>query len=106
MGELVAACVVLRPNTQLTEEGLIKHCRQRLANYKVPRHVEFSETAFPGRVFNILNHPNFGNPTNSLPSPLFGRSTQTLANSLGPAGRMADSILSTRSADHARSNWR
>jgi len=44
--------------------------------------VEFSETAFPGRVFNILNHPNFGNPTN-LPNPLFGRSTQTLANGLG-----------------------
>lgn len=30
--------------------------------------------------FNIFNHPNFGNPTNSLTSPRFGRSTQTLAN--------------------------
>jgi len=36
--------------------------------------------------FNIFNHPNFGNPTNSLTSTLFGRSTQTLANSLGPGG--------------------
>jgi len=33
-----------------------------------------------------LNHPNFGNPTNNLTSPLFGRSTQTLANSLGSGG--------------------
>jgi long-chain acyl-CoA synthetase len=26
---------------------LIRHCRQSLANYKVPRHVEFSETDLP-----------------------------------------------------------
>ena len=36
--------------------------------------------------FNILNHPNFGSPTNTLTTPLFGRSTQTLANALGPGG--------------------
>ena len=36
--------------------------------------------------FNILNHPNFGNPVNNLASPLFGRSTQTLANALGSGG--------------------
>jgi hypothetical protein len=36
--------------------------------------------------FNLLNHPNFGNPTNSLTSALFGRSTQTLANALGAGG--------------------
>jgi hypothetical protein len=36
--------------------------------------------------FNIFNHPNFGNPNNTLTSPLFGRSTQTLANNLGSGG--------------------
>ena len=36
--------------------------------------------------FNIFNHPNFGSPNNSLTSPLFGRSTQTLANRLGSGG--------------------
>ena len=41
---------------------------------------------FRGEFFNILNHPNFGSPTNSLPSALFGHSTQTLANFLGPGG--------------------
>jgi hypothetical protein len=41
---------------------------------------------FRAEFFNILNHPNFGSPTGSLPSPLFGRSTQTLANSLGSGG--------------------
>jgi long-chain acyl-CoA synthetase len=46
-GELVAACVVLKPGMILTTEELIRHCRQSLANYKVPGHVEFSETDLP-----------------------------------------------------------
>ena len=46
-GELVAACVVLKPGMIMTREELIRHCRQSLATYKVPRHVEFSETDLP-----------------------------------------------------------
>jgi hypothetical protein len=41
---------------------------------------------FRGEFFNIFNNPNFGAPTNNLISPLFGYSTQTLANSLGSGG--------------------
>ena len=41
---------------------------------------------FRAEFFNMFNHPNFNPPTNSLTSPLFGRSTQTLANSLGSGG--------------------
>src|SRR5208337_4826971 len=41
---------------------------------------------FRGEFFNLFNHPNFGSPNNSLTSPLFGYSTQTLANSLGAGG--------------------
>jgi hypothetical protein len=38
---------------------------------------------FRAEFFNIFNHPNFGNPNNSLTSPLFDHSTQMLASFLG-----------------------
>ena len=41
---------------------------------------------FRAEFFNIFNHPNLGSPVNLLTSLLFGRSTQTLANSLGSGG--------------------
>jgi hypothetical protein len=40
-----------------------------------------------GDYFNILNHPNFGPPTNYLSSPLFGQATQMLGTSLGSGGQ-------------------
>ena len=45
--ELVAACVVLKPGMALSMEDLIGYCRRFLANYKIPRRVEFSETELP-----------------------------------------------------------
>ena len=46
-GELVMACVVLKPGKTLSEDELIAHCRRSLANYKIPRRVEFSESELP-----------------------------------------------------------
>ena len=46
-GELVMACVVLKPGKTLSVDDLIAHCRRSLANYKIPRRVEFSETELP-----------------------------------------------------------
>jgi acyl-CoA synthetase (AMP-forming)/AMP-acid ligase II len=46
-GELVAAYVVLKPGLALSGDELIDHCRRSLANYKVPRRVEFSEAELP-----------------------------------------------------------
>jgi long-chain acyl-CoA synthetase len=46
-GELVMACVVLKPGNTLTIDDLIAHCRRTLANYKIPRRIEFSETELP-----------------------------------------------------------
>ena len=45
--ELVMACVVLKPGKTLSADDLIAHCRRSLANYKVPRRVEFSQTELP-----------------------------------------------------------
>jgi HIP---CoA ligase len=41
LGEIGKAFVVTRPGHQLTEQAVVSHCRERLANYKVPRLVEF-----------------------------------------------------------------
>jgi long-chain acyl-CoA synthetase len=46
-GELVMACVVLKPGATLTADELIAFCRRSLASYKLPRRVEFSETDLP-----------------------------------------------------------
>jgi long-chain acyl-CoA synthetase len=46
-GELVMACVALKPGKSLSADELIAHCRQSLANYKIPRRVEFSEAELP-----------------------------------------------------------
>jgi hypothetical protein len=59
------------------------------ADLGVQRQFRVTETValrFRAEFFNILNHPNFGNPNSDLTSPLFGRSTQTLANALGSGG--------------------
>ncbi len=46
-GELVMACVVLKPGAALSADELIAYCRRSLASYKVPRRVEFSDLELP-----------------------------------------------------------
>jgi len=43
MGRNRKAVVVLKPGKTLTAEELIAYCRRSLANFKVPRSIEFSE---------------------------------------------------------------
>ena len=63
-GELVTACVVLKPGSTLAAEELIAHCRRSLANYKVPRRVEFSETELTkggsGKILKRVLREHFG----------------------------------------------
>ena len=61
-GELVMACVVLKPGKALSADELIAFCRKSLANYKIPRRIEFSETELPksgsGKILKkILREP-------------------------------------------------
>ncbi len=44
LGEVGKALVVPGPGHQLTAEDVIGYCRERLANFKVPRQVEFRES--------------------------------------------------------------
>jgi len=46
-GELVMACVVLKPGMVLSVDDLVAFCRRSLANYKVPRRIEFSDAELP-----------------------------------------------------------
>ena len=41
LGEVGRAFVVPRPGAVLAEADVLAFCRERLANYKVPRRVEF-----------------------------------------------------------------
>lgn len=43
-GEEVTAVVVVRPGVSVTERELVSYCRERLANFKVPRKVLFRAT--------------------------------------------------------------
>jgi long-chain acyl-CoA synthetase len=46
-GELVHAVVRLKPGGSVTGAELQQFCRERLAGYKVPKSVEFSERSLP-----------------------------------------------------------
>jgi long-chain acyl-CoA synthetase len=63
-GELVAACIVLAPGQTVSSDDLMAFCRRTLANYKVPRQIEFLDTALPknaaGKVLKRLLREGFG----------------------------------------------
>ena len=46
-GEVVMAYVALKPGMVLSANDLVTYCRQFLANYKIPRRVEFSDGELP-----------------------------------------------------------
>jgi acyl-CoA synthetase (AMP-forming)/AMP-acid ligase II len=43
-GEKIRAIVVLKEGMKATEDEIIGYCRERMANYKVPKEVEFRDT--------------------------------------------------------------
>jgi long-chain acyl-CoA synthetase len=53
-GEAVHLFVVVAEGANLDESDVIEHCRQHLAAYKVPRHVEFRDTLPKSNVGKIL----------------------------------------------------
>lgn len=43
-GEKVKALIVLKPDQTATEHEIVQYCKERLADYKVPREVEFRDS--------------------------------------------------------------
>jgi hypothetical protein len=72
--------------------NVLRGFQARQADFAVRRQFHVTEKVnlqFRSEFFNILNHPNFGDPTMSnslITSPLFGQSTETLATRLGRGG--------------------
>lgn len=69
-GESVAAVLVTEPDASLTAEEVLGHCRERLAGYKCPRHVEFVD-ALPrnpsGKILKrVLREPHWGDRRRSI----------------------------------------
>jgi acyl-CoA synthetase (AMP-forming)/AMP-acid ligase II len=57
MGEVAKAFVVLKPNHELHEHALTKWSKENMANYKVPREIEFVEalpTNAAGKVMKYI----------------------------------------------------
>ncbi len=52
-GEAIYAYICVR-NPTLNAEAIIKHCRQQLTAYKVPKHIEFLEQLPKSPVGKIL----------------------------------------------------
>jgi acyl-CoA synthetase (AMP-forming)/AMP-acid ligase II len=57
LGEDVAAVVVLAPHSEVTADELRTHCAERLADYKVPRRIEFAPELPRNATGKILKEP-------------------------------------------------
>lgn len=55
-GESVHVVIVLKPDSELFEEQIIAHCRERIAGYKCPRSVEIRESLPLSSVGKILKN--------------------------------------------------
>ncbi len=53
-GEVVKACIALKPGSAITADAIIAYCREGLTDYKVPRVVEIRETLPMSAVGKIL----------------------------------------------------
>ena len=62
-GEAVCAAVVLKPDTEATDQEIITHCEKHIARYKRPRLVEFHQELpknAAGKITkNILRSPHW-----------------------------------------------
>lgn len=53
-GEMVKAYIVLKEGSNVTEEGILKYCQDKLAAYKIPKMIEFRESLPKTAVGKVL----------------------------------------------------
>ena len=56
-GELPKAFIVLKEGESITEEEIIDYCRKNLANFKIPRYVEFRDSLQQTPTGKIMKQP-------------------------------------------------
>lgn len=56
LGEDVRAVVVLRPGAVASAEDLLRHCREQLADYKVPREISFVDVLPRNAMGKVMKH--------------------------------------------------
>ncbi|MBK8898184.1 MAG: AMP-binding protein [Candidatus Competibacteraceae bacterium] len=55
-GEAVKICVVRKPDGALSADTILARCRQQLAPYKIPRHIEFRDDLPKSSTGKVLRH--------------------------------------------------
>ncbi|HCK82657.1 MAG TPA: AMP-binding protein [Candidatus Competibacter sp.] len=55
-GEAVKICVVRKPGGALSADTILARCRQQLAPYKIPRHIEFRDDLPKSGAGKVLRH--------------------------------------------------
>jgi long-chain acyl-CoA synthetase len=53
-GEIVKACIALKPGASATADEVVSYCREGLTEYKIPRLVEIRDTLPMSAVGKIL----------------------------------------------------
>jgi acyl-CoA synthetase (AMP-forming)/AMP-acid ligase II len=72
LGEDVAAVVVLAPRAGVTADDLRTHCAKSLADYKVPRRIDFADELprnATGKILKDRLRQSLVNPAASQPGP-------------------------------------
>lgn len=55
-GEVGAACIVKHPDAQISEQDVIAFCDERIARYKIPKHVRFFDALPLGGTGKVLKN--------------------------------------------------
>jgi long-chain acyl-CoA synthetase len=68
-GEIVKACIAVKPGTSATSDEIVAHCRESLTEYKIPRLIDVRDTLPMSAVGKILYRVLRDEHATSTPAP-------------------------------------